>query len=79
MTTSDTYEFNGKTMVQGTEFKVSGEYGATFRFHRHLVYADGREVIDCFGGPKNVTMWRSFRPDRITRITKLKPSTMRAK
>lgn len=72
MVTSDTYEFKGKTMVPGTEFAVSGERGARFRFLNH-VQAEETEWINCLGGPKNVTMWRSFRPERILRITKLVP------
>lgn len=76
MLTSDTYEFAGKTMVPGTEFSVSGERGGRFRFLNHVQVADA-EWINCIGGPKNVTMWRSFRPDRILRITRLAPLSPR--
>jgi hypothetical protein len=69
-----TYEYAGKTLVRGSEFSIKGEYGARFRFHRYVVLEDGREWIDAFGGPKDVTMWRSFRPARIARITRLRPS-----
>lgn len=69
----DTFVFKGKTLVRGSEFQVKGEYGGQFRFHRHVVYRDGRQVIDAFGGPKGVTMWRSFRPERISRVTRLRP------
>lgn len=72
MVTSETYDFQGKTMVQGTEFAVEGERGGRFRFLSH-VQADDVEWVNCIGGPKGVAMWRSFRPERITRITRLRP------
>lgn len=69
---SDHYEVGNKMMLPGTEFSVSGERGARFRFLNHVVSGDA-QWINCFGGPKGVVMWRSFRPERILRITKLVP------
>lgn len=76
-TVNQSYQYNGKTMLPGTEFAVSGEHGGRFRFASHVVTSDGLEWINCFGGPKGVTMWRSFRPTRITRITRLRPVEMK--
>lgn len=71
-TTTDTYEFNGKTMVQGSEFAVAGERGARFRFLSYVETPDSC-WINAIGGPNNVAMWRSFRPSQVTRITRLNP------
>ena len=63
---------NGRVLKPGDEFTTKGEAGATFRFVRHVRNGAGREWVDCVGGthqhlPKSaVTMWRSFRPERIT-------------
>jgi hypothetical protein len=66
---SDVYTMpNGKTLTLGTEVTVRGERGARFRFYSHTRTPDGREWLDCMGGPVKVTMWRSFRPDRISRV-----------
>lgn len=71
-TVSDTFALGKKTMVPGTEFAVAGERGGRFRFLNHVV-ADGVEWINCLGGKKGHEMWRSFRPERVTRITRLIP------
>jgi hypothetical protein len=69
------FVFNGKTMVPGTEFAVSGERGARFRFLKHVT-SGAAEWIDCVGGKSGHKMIRSFRPDRISRITRLVPSPL---
>lgn len=67
------YVFNGKSIVPGTEFAVQGEIGARFHFLNHVVLVDGTEWINCIGGKSGHHMFRSFRPTRITRITKQVP------
>jgi hypothetical protein len=74
--TTETYVHNGKTMVPGTEFAVAGERGARFRF-LSFVQAGDKVWINAIGGPHKVVMWRSFRPDRISRITRLSPVAQR--
>lgn len=69
----DAFTLGRKTLTPGSEFTVQGERGARFRFHSYVETADGRCWINAFGGPHKVTMWRSFRPERISRITSLKP------
>jgi hypothetical protein len=71
-TTTESFEHNGKTMVPGTEFSVSGERGARFRFLSFVQTADSC-WINAIGGQHKVVMWRSFRPSRISRITRLTP------
>lgn len=67
--TSDVYTMpNGKRLTIGTEVTVRGERGARFRFVKHVRTPDGREWLDLMGGPSKVTMWRSFRPERISRV-----------
>lgn len=78
-TVNQHYEFKGKTMLPGTEFAASAERGGRFRFQSHVVKEDGTEWINCIGGPKGVTMWRSFRPSRVLRITRLNPVEAKAR
>lgn len=68
----NSFEFKGKTIVPGTEFAVTGEYGARFHFLSHVVQGDA-EWINCIGGANGHHMFRAFRPSRISRITKLVP------
>ena len=78
---------NGRVLKPGDEFTVKGEAGASFRFVRHVTNeTTGKEWIDCIGGqaqhlPKQmVTMFRAFRPERITCLRRVrKAATARAK
>jgi hypothetical protein len=68
---ADTYVVHGRTLEVGTEFSVKGEPGR-FRFEKHVTLDDGREWIDCWGGARKVVMWRSFRPERVKTVHRLK-------
>lgn len=66
------FEFNGKTMIPGTEFAVKGERGGRFHFVSHVILGEN-QWINCVGGKQGHHMFRAFRPERIARITKLVP------
>jgi hypothetical protein len=63
---------DGKIIVKGDVFKVSGEYGLKFRFDNLVTNLDsGAEWVDCyeiFRG--HAGAFRSFKRDRIKRIPK---------
>lgn len=63
---------DGKIIVKGDVFKVSGEYGLKFRFDSLVTNLDsGAEWVDCyeiFRG--HAGAFRSFKRDRIKRIPK---------
>lgn len=66
-------------LTPGTPVKIRGERGV-FTFVRYVVTepADRRrkraEWIDVIGGTPGVVMYRSFRPDRIGRVLRRRPS-----
>jgi len=63
---------NGRHVRPGVEVKISGEKGR-FRFVKHVANVDqGVEWVDVWGGPKSSPALRSFRPDRIVRVHRIK-------
>lgn len=70
---SASYQHGTRLVEPGQPLKISGERGQ-FRFLRHVVVEPEdrrrkrREWIDVVGGTPGVTMFRSFRPDRIRRV-----------
>jgi hypothetical protein len=63
---------DGKMIVKGDVFKVSGEYGLKFRFDSLVTNLDsGAEWIDCYEMFRgHAGAFRSFKRDRIKRIPK---------
>ena len=63
---------DGKMIVKGDIFKVSGEYGLKFRFDSLVTNLDsGAEWIDCYEMFRgHAGAFRSFKRDRIKRIPK---------
>lgn len=63
---------DGKVIVQGELFKVSGEYGLRFKFYSLTINSiTGAEWIDCFEVFRGrAGAFRSFKSDRIKRIPK---------
>jgi hypothetical protein len=62
---------DGKIIVRGEIFKVSGEYGLKFKFDSLVRHENGAEWVDCFEVFRGQTgAFRSFRSDRIKRIPK---------
>lgn len=66
-TIATTYTANGRHITPGTELSIRGARGR-FRFVAHVRTHAGAEWIDVYGGPQGRTAWRSFAPDRITRV-----------
>lgn len=67
MTRQTHWTRNRRHVVPGTELSVRGERGR-FRFHAYVTNAKGSTWVDVYGGPEGRPMWRSFAPDRITRV-----------
>lgn len=67
-TVSDSYSAGGKDIRRGTELAIRGERGGRFRFVEHVRRSNGVEWITVIGGARGVSMYRSFRPDRISRV-----------
>ena len=62
---------DGKVIVRGEIFKVSGEYGLKFKFDSFVTHINGAEWVDCFEVFRGQAgAFRSFRSDRIKRIPK---------
>jgi hypothetical protein len=61
------WQHNGRRVVAGTELSVRGQRGR-FRFVAHVTTTAGAEWIDVYGGPDGRAMFRSFAPDKITRV-----------
>ena len=61
---------NGKVVEKNQVIKIQGEWGTKFKFQEHVVRKDtGVEWIDCFELERGVvSVWRSFRPDRIKTV-----------
>lgn len=63
---------DGKMIVKGELFKVSGEYGLLFKFYSLTTNLEtGSEWVDCFEVYRGIVgAQRSFTSDRIKRIPK---------
>lgn len=63
---------NGRVIERGEIIKIQGIWGSKFKFHSYVVRTDnGVDWIDCFELVKNqISVCRSFRPDRIKAISK---------
>jgi len=70
-TISHRLKVNGRPLEVGTEFSVKGERGR-FRFMKYVKTESGKEWIDAWGGPKKSEQWRSFRPNRIRVVHRIK-------
>lgn len=68
---SKEWEYRGKVLTPGVEFRVEGEGLARFRFIRHVERPGGGEWVDCIGD----SGFRAFRPERIRKIYKDRKST----
>lgn len=65
------YVANGRHLEPGTEFSIRGESGR-FRFIRYVERENGDSWIDCIGGTKHVKMFRSFRPNRVRTVHRIR-------
>jgi hypothetical protein len=63
MTRDIAWRRNRRVVLPGTELSVAGERGR-FRFLAHVVNSDD-EWIDCYGGREGREMFRSFPPERV--------------
>jgi len=63
---------DGKIILKGEIFKVSGEYGLKFRFDSLVTNLEsGAEWVDCYEMFRgHAGAFRSFKRDRIKRIPK---------
>lgn len=61
---------NGRAVVVGTEVSIKGESGR-FRFVKH-VKTPKCEWVDVVGGPANSQKYRSFRPEAVKTVHRLK-------
>lgn len=69
--TSDAYTLpNGRQLAAGATVTIQGERGGRFTFLSHVRRPDGAEWLNVIGGASNVKMFRSFRPERISRVLK---------
>jgi hypothetical protein len=62
---------NGHHVTPGTELSVRGERGR-FRFLRRIDNGNGADWIDVYGGPKGSEQLRSFYPERVKTVHRLK-------
>ncbi len=60
----------GRTLTPGMELTISGERGR-FRFIRHVCSGD-KQWVDVLGGKSGHEKIRSFRPDRVAVVHRLK-------
>ena len=65
-TVSDEIQVHGRKVSRGTELSIISERGR-FRFVKH-VRTPTAEWIDVIGGMKGVSMYRSFRVDKIRTV-----------
>ena len=63
---------NGRHVEPGVELKIRGERGR-FRFVKHVSRPErGVEWVDVWGGPRHHAQLRSFRPDRIRTVHRIR-------
>jgi len=72
------YQANGRTLTPGVECTIAGERGR-FRFVRAVTSPSGHVWLDFMGGTTGVTMWRSFRPDRVRTVHRIAKTRENAK
>lgn len=60
----------GRTVTPGTELTIEGVKGR-FRFIQHVTSGD-KEWIDVLGGKNGDEKLRSFRPDRVETVHRLR-------
>jgi len=60
----------GRTLTPGMELSVTGERGR-FRFIKHVA-CGGKEWVDVFGGKNGHEKTRSFRPEQVAVVHRLK-------
>lgn len=70
-TVTDSAVINGRDVQAGTELSVRGERGR-FRFLEHVVLDDGRAWINTLGGATGHETFRSFRPERVRTVHRIK-------
>jgi hypothetical protein len=61
---------SGRILAPGMELSIVGERGR-FKFIKHVI-SGGREWIDVLGGRNGHEKIRSFRPDRVATVHRLK-------
>jgi hypothetical protein len=63
---------NGRTLDRGAEVSIRGERGR-FRFLRAIERPErGLYWLEFWGGPKGAEQWRSFTPDRVKTVHRIK-------
>lgn len=63
---------NGRILTPGTEVSIRGERGR-FRFMKRVTRPErGIEWLEFWGGPKHSEQWRSFYPDRVRRVHRIR-------
>jgi hypothetical protein len=68
---ADETTLNGHAVTPGTELSIRGERGR-FRFLRHITVDGGADWLDVYGGPKGAEQLRSFYPERVKTVHRLK-------
>ena len=71
---------DGRIIEKDEIVKIHGEWGGKFKFIEHVVRTDtGAEWIDCFQLSGGILCgWRSFKPDRIKPMPKVRRKRKRA-
>lgn len=68
----ETATINGRTLTRGTELSVRGARGR-YRFLKHVERPErGIEWIETWGGPKGCETQRSFRPEQVRTVHRVK-------
>ena len=67
----ETATVNGRHLEPGTEVKIQGERGR-FRFMHRVTRDSGVEWLTFWGGAKGCEAYRSFRPERIKTVHRMK-------
>jgi hypothetical protein len=62
---------NGRRLRPGTEVSIRSERGR-FRFVNAQITKSGLTVLNFIGGPSGHEVWRSFYPERVRRVHRVK-------
>ena len=65
------YQVHGRYLAVGTEVSIKGESGR-FRFQYAIEKPDGTVWLEFIGGRKGCEVFRSFYPERVRRVHRLK-------